>query len=42
MSYHEYKFREFLVEMVQMSLKVKVNHPYFQYHAKVYYDAYLV
>ena len=35
-------FLEFYVKMAKMTLKVKVNHPYFQYQARVTQDACLV
>ena len=43
-SYHADKlhFREFWVKMAKMTLKVKVNDPYFQYQPRVSHNACLV
>ena len=35
-------FQEFWVKMAKMTLKVKVNDPYFQYQTRVFQDACLV
>ena len=35
-------FLEFWVKMAKMTLKVKVNDPYFQYQPRVSHDAFLV
>ena len=43
-SYHvdELNFLEFCVKMAKMTLKVKVNDPYFQYQLRVSHDACLL